>query len=883
MLVLLANVVPLFQATRWRPLQSFALVPIATEANSRADASVGAEAALAVKLGSRAIGLDEYSELLWSLGEDQSLTIYAISSAQEIKRFHPKVVEPQGVDGAITASISAVRVESNQLSLLLGLSDGSIRTVTLVVDVTFEKWNDLDAALKKSVEQGPVVVDGTLYRLTSGGLVRKVTVSDVAYQDPIRVLDGPVETLDWKVKSESSGLDDSQTWTWAASSGTRIAFGTIVQKGAGPGGKTKRTTESWSADLADGLPPGATSPPSIRGLMISSLGDSVESIDDKGQIVWWKQDDGHRLKKFQLYQSLTGMESEPTASVPLLGRSTWVIGSRSGHVEGVAITSTQLGQELLTIHRMATGASPVVSLAASPNHRIVGALNEAGDVQLIHVSSEQTLARFRASDLNAAKIVPSGSQKPADQRSSEVRSVASGWAPSRSIQFSPNGQTLAIYTPDHVELIAIDSPFPESSWATFFKPVWYEGYSRPQHIWQSSTGSIEGETKFGMWPLIYGTFKATLYSMMIAAPIALLAAIFGSEFMSRKWRLRFKPLIELMASIPSVVLGFIGAIVVAPFLRDSLAWVLLSVLLTIVFFLFAAHLWMLIPIHQAIPLRRFRLPLMFLVPPVAIVCAGWISDGVEQYLFATTITDWLSDGTLSRWPGWFLLGILPLGLLTMWLVSGPCSSWVHAPAKTWSHRRSAAWSLLVFCLSCLTVLVLSALVASGLSSMGWDARGTLVGPYQERNAVLVGGILGFAIIPLIYTLADDALQSVPQHLRSASLGCGATVWQTTVRVVVPTAMSGLFSALMIGFGRAIGETMVVLMAAGNTPLMEINPFNGYRTLSATLATELPEAARGSTHYHTLFLAALLLFLFTLVANTCAEWVRLRFRKRAFQL
>ena len=99
--------------------------------------------------------------------------------------------------------------------------------------------------------------------------------------------------------------------------------------------------------------------------------------------------------------------------------------------------------------------------------------------------------------------------------------------------------------------------------------------------------------------------------------------------------------------------------------------------------------------------------------------------------------------------------------------------------------------------------------------------------------------------PLIYTISEDALQSVPQHLRSASLGCGATTWQTTIRVVVPTAMSGLFSAMMIGFGRAVGETMVVLMAAGNTPVMDINPMNGYRTLSATLATELPEAARGA--------------------------------------
>ncbi len=149
--------------------------------------------------------------------------------------------------------------------------------------------------------------------------------------------------------------------------------------------------------------------------------------------------------------------------------------------------------------------------------------------------------------------------------------------------------------------------------------------------------------------------------------------------------------------------------------------------------------------------------------------------------------------------------------------------------------------------------------------------------------MLVGAILGFAVIPIIYTISEDALQSVPQHLRSASLGCGATPWQTTIRVVVPTAMSGLFSAIMVGFGRAVGETMVVLMAAGNTPLMEMNPFNGYRTLSATLATELPEAAVGSAHFRTLFLAALLLFAMTLVANTAAELVRSRFRKRAYQL
>jgi phosphate transport system permease protein len=143
--------------------------------------------------------------------------------------------------------------------------------------------------------------------------------------------------------------------------------------------------------------------------------------------------------------------------------------------------------------------------------------------------------------------------------------------------------------------------------------------------------------------------------------------------------------------------------------------------------------------------------------------------------------------------------------------------------------------------------------------------------------------MGFAIIPIIYTIAEDALSAVPEHLRSASLGCGATPWQTATRIIIPTAMSGLFSAVMIGLGRAVGETMIMLMATGNTSIVDMNIFNGLRTLSATLAVELPEAPQDSTHFRTLFFAGLTLFAMTFVVNSVAEMVRLRFRKRAYQL
>ena len=96
-------------------------------------------------------------------------------------------------------------------------------------------------------------------------------------------------------------------------------------------------------------------------------------------------------------------------------------------------------------------------------------------------------------------------------------------------------------------------------------------------------------------------------------------------------------------------------------------------------------------------------------------------------------------------------------------------------------------------------------------------------------------------------------------------------------------MSGLFGAVMVGLGRAVGETMIVLMAAGATPITEINPFDGFRTLASNLAIEVPEAVPGTTHYRTLFLAALLLFAMTFVVNTAAEAVRLRFRKRVSQI
>ncbi|WP_177412205.1 ABC transporter permease subunit [Pseudomonas cavernae] len=151
--------------------------------------------------------------------------------------------------------------------------------------------------------------------------------------------------------------------------------------------------------------------------------------------------------------------------------------------------------------------------------------------------------------------------------------------------------------------------------------------------------------------------------------------------------------------------------------------------------------------------------------------------------------------------------------------------------------------------------------------------------YDQRNALIVGLAMGFAVIPNIYSIAEDAVFSVPKSLTLGSLALGATPWQTLTRVVILTASPGIFSALMIGMGRAVGETMIVLMATGNTPVMEMNLFEGMRTLAANVAVEMPESEVGGSHYRVLFLSALVLLLFTFVMNTLAELIRQRLRKK----
>ncbi len=350
-------------------------------------------------------------------------------------------------------------------------------------------------------------------------------------------------------------------------------------------------------------------------------------------------------------------------------------------------------------------------------------------------------------------------------------------------------------------LFGLDIPHPEIGFQALFGKIWYESYPGPAYVWQSTGGSDDFEPKINLMPLIFGTLKATFYAMLFAFPIGVFSAIYSSQFMSKTLRARIKPLFELMASVPSVVIGFIIALWLAPFLES---WIISFLILAcLVPGGFLLYFWALSTIKSESKLRKWTQGREFLlmIPVVLLIVAvsALLGPLVEGAFFAGNFSQWL---------------------------------YTHV----------------------------------GIT-------------YDQRNSIIVAVGLGFAVIPIIFSIADDSLSSVPANLSASSLALGASRWQTVWRIVLPSASPGIFAATMIGFGRAVGETMIVLMAAGNTPIIDMSPFNGMRTLSANIAVEIPEAPVDSTLFRTLFLCAVILFGFTFTLNTLAEIVRTRLRKK----
>ncbi|MCU0454143.1 MAG: phosphate ABC transporter permease subunit PstC [Bacteroidetes bacterium] len=253
-----------------------------------------------------------------------------------------------------------------------------------------------------------------------------------------------------------------------------------------------------------------------------------------------------------------------------------------------------------------------------------------------------------------------------------------------------------------------------------------EGNASLRNLLSTDWQPVSGEPKFGLLPLIVGSLKVSLIAILLAAPLAILAALYTSTFAPKRVKEILKPAIEILAGFPSVVIGFFALIVLATFVQD------------------------------------------------------------------------------------------------------------------------------------------------------------LFGTMYRLNAFVGGVALSLAVIPIVYTIAEDAIAAVPKSMTEASLALGATSWQTALFVTLPAATPGIFAAVLLGVGRAFGETMIVLMATGNAALMTFNVTDPVRTMSATIGAEMAEVVFGDTHYNVLFLIGSILFIFTFTLNAVAEFYIRRRLLRKFR-
>ena len=493
------------------------------------------------------------------------------------------------------------------------------------------------------------------------------------------------------------------------------------------------------------------------------------------QVAVFSLDDEEAELKATIIPQLSQNKSQPyhiTSMALLSGGSSILLGDDNGSVSQWFEVATDQGREFKEIRRFnVSDNEPVSAIYTEQFRKSFYTQTPSGEMGMFYTTSEADLWRGKLHQGDA-----------------------------QAFAIAPRADGLVLFLGDKLALYSVENEHPEVTWQALWQEVWYEGYPEPEFIWQSTSGSDDFEGKFSLVPISFGTIKAATYAMIFAVPIALTAAIYTAYFMTPGMRRKVKPTIEMMEALPTVILGFLAGLWLAPIIEIYLPAIILLLIFIPASVFITAFTWHKLPRETKTRIPETWAPII-LIPAILIAAyaAFALSPVLELHIFGGDIRQYITN------------------------------------------------------------------------DLGID--------FDQRNALVVGIAMGFAVIPTIFSMAEDAIFSVPKHLTSGSLALGATQWQTLIKVVLLTASPGIFSAVMMGLGRAVGETMIVLMATGNTPILDWSIFQGMRTLAANIAVEMPESEVGSSHYRILFLAAFVLFVFTFVFNTLAEFIRQRLREK----
>lgn len=509
----------------------------------------------------------------------------------------------------------------------------------------------------------------------------------------------------------------------------------------------------------------------LTALALSANGLQLYAATAQGELLRWNLEELGSPLLLDHVRAFADHRSISALSL-VYGDVSLAVGDEKGEISTwFAVRNDDGGQVLTRIHTLQSHPAAILGLSHSQRDKTVISQSAMG-LQLDYMTSERFLLGLNP---------PGGIARYA---------------------LSARGDGLLVLT-GAGELLGwkLSIPHPEVSFKTLFGKVWYEGYDSPEYVWQSSAATDDYEPKLSFTPLIFGSLKGTFYAMLFAVPLAIFGAIYTSQFARPRLRGMIKPMVEIMAAVPTVIIGFLAALWLAPLIERSLGQVFLGLIFLPAALMLSILFWQ--GARKFQPLQRIERGFEFLaIIPVmilALTLAAVLGPGLESWLFAGDLKQWLFVELGTR--------------------------------------------------------------------------------YDPRNCIIIAFAMGFAVIPIIFTIAEDSLSNVPPSLKAASLALGASRWQTVWRVILPSASPGIFAGTMIGFGRAVGETMIVLMATGNTAIMDLSVFNGMRPLSANIAVEIPEAPVAGSLYRVLFLSAVILFVLTFVVNTLAEIVRQRLRAK----